>query len=128
MGGLEQKGLIKKQCHLYKLQITCPAILGLKTPCVTTLLEWCRTRWFSHYLFPYLLWGENLCRSILVWQILALEFGKCITSEALDFVDIHIQFQDTEARDGWIFFGVGVHFRLHGLKAFLIKVHSVYQT
>lgn len=58
-------------------------------------------------MFPYLLWGKIYGRSILVWQILALEFGKCITSEALDFVDIHIQFQDTEARDGWIFFWGG---------------------
>lgn len=40
-------------------------------------------------------------------------------------MDIHIQFQDTEARDGWIFLGWGVHFRLRGLKAFLIKVRSV---
>ena len=41
------------------------------------------------------------------------------------WIFIYIQFQDTEARDGWIFWGWGVHFRLHGLKAFLIKVRSV---
>ena len=97
--------------HLYKLQITCPAILGLKgVHALPLFLEWCRTRWFSGLAiscFHIFCGGKIYDRSILVWQILALEFGKCITSEALDFCGYSYSISRYRSKRWLDFFGGG---------------------